>query len=70
MPFLFWHFCLGDKIEKCSAKFLAVCWIVRVHFKAHRIRDGFSVSNALLLSQSLPAFISHNLDKIGDGTVL
>ena len=28
--FFFWHFSPGDKIEKCSAKFLAVCWIVRV----------------------------------------
>ena len=26
--------------------------------------------NALLLGQSLPAFIGHNLDKIGEGTVL
>jgi hypothetical protein len=60
----------GDKIENCSAQFLAVCWIVRVEFKVHRLRDGFSVSNALLLGQSLPAFIGHNLDKIGDGTVL
>ena len=51
-PFLPSLFSPGDKIEKCSAKFLAVCWIVRVHFKAHRIRDGFSVSNALLLGQS------------------
>ena len=61
---------LGDKIEKCSAKFLAVCWIVRVDFKAHRIRDGFNIGNALLLGQSLPAFIGHNLDKIGNRTVL
>ena len=69
-PFLLWHFSPGDKIENCSAQFLAVCWIVRVEFKVHRLRDGFSVSNALLLGQSLPAFIGHNLDKIGDGTVL
>jgi hypothetical protein len=62
------HFSLGDKIENCSAQFLAVCWIVRVEFKVHRFRDGFSVSNALLLDQSLPAFIGHNLDKIGEGT--
>ena len=41
-----------------------------IEFKVHRLRDGFSVSNALLLGQSLPAFIGHNLDKIGDGTVL
>ena len=70
LPFLLWHFSLGDKIENCSAQFLAVCWIVRVEFKVHRLRDGFSVSNALLLDQSLPTFIGHNLDKIGDGTVL
>ncbi len=70
MPFLLWHFSLGDKTENCSAQFLAVCWIVRVEFKVHRLRDGFSVSNALLLGQSLPTFIGHNLDKIGDGTVL
>jgi hypothetical protein len=70
MPFLLWHFSPGDKIENCSAQFLAVCWIVHVEFKVHRLRDGFSVSNALLLGQSLPAFIGHNLDKIGDGTVL
>jgi hypothetical protein len=41
-----------------------------VELKVHRFRDGFSVGNALLLGQSLPAFIGHNLDKIGDGTVL
>ena len=68
MPFLLWHFSLGDKTENCSAQFLAVCWIVHVEFKVHRLRDGFSVSHALLLSQSIPAFIGHNLDKIGDGT--
>jgi len=69
-PFLLRHFSPSDKIENCSAQFLAVCWIVHVDFKVHRFRDGFSVSNALLLGQSLPAFIGHNLDKIGDGTVL
>jgi len=70
MPFLLSHFSSGNKIENCSAQFLAVCWIAHVEFKVHRLRDGFSVSNALLLSQSLPAFVGHNLDKIGDGTVL
>ena len=60
MPFLLWHFSLGDKTENCSAQFLAVCWIVHVQFKVHRLRDGFSVSNALLLDQSLPAFVGHN----------
>ena len=50
MPFLLSHFSPGDKFENCSAQFLAVCWIVRVEFKVHRLRDGFSVSNALLLS--------------------
>ena len=70
MPFLLWHFSPGDKIENCPAQFLAVCWIVHVEFKVHRLRDGFSVSNALLLDQSLSAFIGHNLDKIGDGTLL
>src|SRR4029450_1066881 len=69
-PFLPWHFSSGDKIENCPAQFLAVCWIVHVEFKVHRLRHGFSVSNALLLSQSLPAFIGPNLAKIGDGTVL
>src|SRR5205809_6230063 len=69
-PFLPWHFSPGDKIENCPVQFLAVRWIVHVEFKVHRLRYGFRVSNALLLSQSLPAFISHNLDKIGDGTVL
>src|SRR5512132_2021688 len=69
-PFLLSHFSPGDKIENCSAQFLPVCWIVHVQVKLHRLRDGFSVSNALLLGQSLPAFIGHNLDKIGDGTVL
>src|SRR5216117_347523 len=29
-----------------------------------------NVSNALLLDHPLPAFIGHNLDKIGDGTLL
>jgi hypothetical protein len=70
MPFCFGIFSPGDKIENCSAQFLAVCWIVRVELKVHRFRDGFSISNALLLDQSLPAFIGHNLDKIGDGTLL
>ena len=59
-PFLLWHFSPGDKIEHCSAQFLAVCWIVRVEFKVQRPRDGLSVSNALLLDQSLPAFIGHH----------
>src|SRR4029077_107376 len=49
-PFLLWRFSPGDKIENCSAQFLAVCRTVRVEFKVHRLRDGFSVSNALLLS--------------------
>jgi hypothetical protein len=53
------HLSPGDKIENCSAQFLAVCWIVHVEFKVHRLRDGFGVGNALLLSQSLPTFISH-----------
>src|SRR5438552_9875562 len=70
MPFLLWHFSPGDKIENCSAQFLAVCWIVRVEFQVQRPRDGLSVSNALLLDQALPAFIGHNLDQIGDGTLL
>ena len=70
MPFLLSHFSPGDKVENCSAQFLAVCWIAHFQFKVHRIRDGFNVSNALLLDQSLPAFIGHNLDKIGDGTLL
>src|SRR6478672_3842227 len=69
-PFLLWHFSPGDKIENCSAQFLAVCWIAHVEFKVHRLRDRFSVRNALLLDQSLPAFIGHNLDQIGDGTLL
>ena len=51
-PFLLWHFSPGDKIENCPAQFLAVCWIVHVEIKVHRLRDGFSVSNALLLDQS------------------
>jgi hypothetical protein len=44
MRFLPSHFSLGDKIENCSAQFLALCWIVHVEFKVHRLRDGFSVS--------------------------
>src|SRR4030095_10881505 len=50
-PFLFSHFSPGNKIENCSAQFLPVCWTVHVEFKLHRLRDGFSVSNALLLDQ-------------------
>ena len=46
---MLWHFSSGDKIENCSAQFLAVCWIAHVEFKVDRLRDGFSVSNALLL---------------------
>ena len=30
----------------------------------------FAGKASVLLDQSLPAFIGHNLDKIGDGTVL
>jgi hypothetical protein len=41
---LLWHFSRSDKIENCPAQFLAVCWIVRVDFQVHCIRDGFSVS--------------------------
>ena len=41
-PFLLWHFSPGDKIENCSAQFLAVSWIVCVEFKVYRLRDGFS----------------------------
>ncbi len=70
MPFLLSHFSPGNKIQNCPAQFLAVCWIIHLEFEIHRIRDGFSVSNALLLDQSIPAFIGHNLDKIGDGTLL
>ena len=50
-PFLLWHFSPGDKLENCPAQFLAVCWIAHVEFKVHRLRDGFSVSNALLLDR-------------------
>ena len=53
MPFLLSHFSPGDKIENCSAQFLAVCWIVHFEFKVHRLRDGFSVSNALVLKGSV-----------------
>ena len=70
MPFLLWDFSPGDKIENWLAQFLAVCWIVHIELKLPRFRYGFSIGNALLLDQSLPAFIGHNLDKIGDGTVL
>ena len=71
MPFFLWHFSHSHKIKNCSAQFFAVCRIVHVELKLHRLRDGFSVSNALLLGQSLlAAFIGHNLDKIGDGTLL
>jgi hypothetical protein len=52
MPFLLWHFSPGDKIQNCPAQFLAICCIVHVQFKVHRLRHGFSVSNALLLNQS------------------
>ena len=27
-PFLLWHFSPGDKIENCSAQFLAVCSLI------------------------------------------
>ena len=63
MPFCFAIFPRRQD-QNCSAQFLAVCWIVCVDFKAHRLRDGFSVSHALLLSQSIPTFIGHNLDKL------
>jgi hypothetical protein len=63
MPASLSPFTFSDKVEKCSAKFLAVCWFVRINFEVHRFRDGFSKSNALLLGQSLPTFVGHNLDK-------
>jgi hypothetical protein len=47
VPFLVSHFSPGDKIENCPAQFLAVCWIVHVEVKVHRLCNGFSVSNAL-----------------------
>ena len=43
MPFLLWYFSPGDKIENCPAKFLAVCWIVRVEFK-DRLDKSFSTT--------------------------
>ena len=43
-----WNFPPSDKIENCPAQFLAVCWIVHVEFKLHRLRDRFSEGNALL----------------------
>ena len=46
-PFLVSHFSPSDKIENCPAQFLAVCWIIHVEFKLHRLRHGFSVGNAL-----------------------
>jgi hypothetical protein len=55
-PLLLSQFSPGDKIRTAHA-ISPVCWIVHVEFKVHRPRDGLSVSNALLLGQSLPAFI-------------
>jgi len=42
-PFLLWHFSPGDKIENCSAQFLAVRWIVGVEFNVHRPRHAYRV---------------------------
>jgi len=70
MPFLLSSFSLGGKFENCSAQFLADFWIVHVKFKVQCLGNGFGVSNALLLGQSLPTLIGHDLDKIGDGTLL
>jgi hypothetical protein len=53
IAFLLSHFSPGDKIETCPAQFRAVCWIVRVDFKVLRLRDGFSVSIALVLKGSV-----------------
>jgi hypothetical protein len=39
MPFLLWHFSLGDKSENCSAQFLAVCWIVHDGLFAQKASD-------------------------------
>jgi hypothetical protein len=52
-------------LKRSPAQFLAVCWIVHVEFKLHRLRDGFSVSNVLLLGQSHPAFIGHSINRQG-----
>jgi hypothetical protein len=52
MPFLLSHLSPSDNTQNCPAQFLAVSWIIHVQFKLHRLRDGFSVSNALLRGQS------------------
>ena len=44
-PFLLWHFSPGNKVENCSAQFLAVCRIVRVEFKVH-VERNFSPPKA------------------------
>ena len=60
MLFLLSHFSPSDKIKNCPAQFLAVSWIVHVEFKLHRLRHGFSVSNALVSKGSV--FYVVNLD--------
>ena len=64
-PCLPWHFSPGDQIENCAVQFLAVCRIVHVDFKIHRVCHGFGVSDPLLLanrSQRSSAITSIRLD--------
>src|SRR4029453_4058853 len=69
-PFCFGIFLPATRSRTARRNFSRSAGLSMSRFKLHRLRDGFSVSNALLFGQSLPAFIGHNLDKIGDGTVL
>ena len=68
-PFCFGIFLPATRSRIARRNFSRSAGLSASSLKVHRFRDGFSVSNALLLSQSLPAFIGHNLDKIGEGTV-
>jgi hypothetical protein len=43
--------------------------LAKAHSASH-LRRSRRVANALLLGQSLPAYIGHNFDEIGERTVL
>jgi len=68
-------FCFGiffssaTRTENCSAQFSSrSTGLFHVDFKVHCLRDGLSVKQCPACSANRPpAFIGHNLDKIGDG---
>jgi hypothetical protein len=62
VPFLLWHFSLGDKTKNCSAQFLAVRWIIHVEFKArHFANTSPGIAGGILLGPRGVDLISDTL---------